>query len=115
MKIGEVKVYDTPDGSIWSKKIGEQFHLVNGVYCAGADSLDMDDVSVLKRFLAASENVLFPYPGADAGYVISFFELMARPGNYGASNILLSYFEHISKHDCEVALREYRSWAGVSC
>lgn len=113
MEIGEVKIYEIEDGKIWSKKIADDFYLVNGVYCAVFGHRDMEDVSTLMDFMAAAKSDVFPYSGADEGFVIVFGELLGAPGEYCTFEATIDEFEGVSVIDCKEALYEYRSWAGV--
>lgn len=112
MEIGEVRIRELDGKPVWMKKLGEDFYLMNGAYCAGDGTLDMESSDVIREYLEWLTGDVIPYRGADNGYTITFTKLAS--GKYCVNQFRLSMYEEaVSAEHCEAALREYKAWATV--
>ena len=109
MEIGEVRICELDGKQVWMKRLAENFYFINGAYCVGDGTLDMESVDVIRRYLGWVEDPDIVYPGADKGYVIMFTR-MSSSGYCVSYEYLDIYDRMVSAADCEEALHEYEAW-----
>ena len=110
MKIGEVRVIELDGKPVWMKRLAENFYVLNGVYCAGDGTEDMESPDVIGDYLECATDKDIVYPGANDGWVVMFMQL--PDGGYCVGFTHLGMYGHVvSAENCGAALHEYEAWS----
>ena len=112
MEIGEVRICELDGKQVWMKRLGESFYLMNGVYCVGDGTLDMEASDIIRSYLGWAASKAVPYRGADKGHTIAFTSLVS--GDFCVNHGRLDMYEdEVSAEKCEEALHEYQAWTAL--